>query len=146
MFGYIGASLKELSPEARVRYSSVYCGICRRIRLQSGNVARLGLSYDMAFLALLLMSLYEPEETGGPTACALHPISKRPWVDTEAASFAGDMNVALAYYNEALDLDSEYAPAQLGKADVLRMRIDYAGFFSMLNEIFQSRPGADMIM
>ena len=56
MFGYVTASLKELEENARKRYGAVYCGICRRIRVQSGNVARLGLSYDMAFLALLLMS------------------------------------------------------------------------------------------
>ena len=99
MFGYISASLKELSPEARMRYSSVYCGICRRIREQASQTARLSLSYDMAFLALLLMSLYEPEEEGGPSACILHPIKKRPWVDNAYIRYAADMNVALAYYN-----------------------------------------------
>ena len=81
MFGYVTASLKELDEMAQKRYGAVYCGICRRIRVQSGNVARLGLSYDMAFLALLLMSLYEPEEETGEKACALHPIRKRSWVD-----------------------------------------------------------------
>lgn len=99
MFGYVIANLKELPEEQKHRYSAVYCGVCRRIRGQTGQIARLCLSYDMTFLALLHMSLYEPEETGGPNACALHPISKRPWVDTEAASYAADMNVALAYYN-----------------------------------------------
>jgi hypothetical protein len=53
----------------------------------------------MAFLALLLMSLYEPEEEGGPSACILHPIKKRPWVDNAYIRYAADMNVALAYYN-----------------------------------------------
>lgn len=99
MFGYVTANLKELDQEAERRYGAVYCGICRRIRLQSGNVARLGLSYDMAFLALLLMSLYEPEEQTGDKACALHPIRKRPWVDNEFVRYAADMNVALGYYN-----------------------------------------------
>ena len=99
MFGYISASLKELNPEARMRYSSVYCGICRRFREQASQPARLSLSYDMAFLALLLMSLYEPEEEGGPSACILHPIKKRPWVDNAYIRYAADMNVALAYYN-----------------------------------------------
>lgn len=47
-------------------------------------------------------------------------------------------STALAYYNEALDLDSEYAPAQLGKAEVLRMRMDYGGFFSSLNEFIKN--------
>ena len=99
MFGYVTASLKELDKEAERRYGAVYCGICRRIRIQSGNVARIGLSYDMAFLALLLMSLYEPEETGGQKACALHPVRKRPWVDNRFVQYAADMNVALGYYN-----------------------------------------------
>ena len=99
MFGYVTASLKELDKEAEKRYGAVYCGICRRIRIQSGNVARLGLSYDMAFLALLLMSLYEPEEETGEKACALHPIRKRPWIDNKFVQYAADMNVVLGYYN-----------------------------------------------
>ena len=99
MFGYVTASLKELDKEAEKRYGAVYCGICRRIRIQSGNVARLGLSYDMAFLALLLMSLYEPEEAFGEKACALHPIRKRPWIDNKFVQYAADMNVVLGYYN-----------------------------------------------
>ena len=99
MFGYVTASLKELDKEAEKRYGAVYCGICRRIRRQSGNDARLGLSYDMAFLALLLMSLYEPEDTGGEKACAMHPIRKRPWIDNRFVQYAADMNVALSYYN-----------------------------------------------
>ena len=99
MFGYVTASLKELDKEAEKRYGAVYCGICRRIRLQSGQIARLGLSYDMAFLALLMMSLYEPEETSGEKACNLHPVRKRPWVDNRFVQYAADMNVALSYYN-----------------------------------------------
>ena len=99
MFGYVTASLKELDKEAERRYGAVYCGICRRIRIQSGNMARIGLSYDMAFLALLLMSLYEPEETGGQKACGLHPVRKRPWVDNRFVQYAAHMNVALGYYN-----------------------------------------------
>ena len=99
MFGYVTASLKELDKAAEKRYGAVYCGICRQIRLQSGNVARLGLSYDMAFLALLLMSLYEPEDTAGEKACAMHPIRKRPWIDNRFVQYAADMNVALSYYN-----------------------------------------------
>ena len=98
MFGYVNASLKELSPEHKQRYSAVYCGICRCIRSQASQAARLTLSYDMAFLALLLMSLYEPEEQLCPNACLLHPIKKRPWVDSPYIRYAADMNVALAYY------------------------------------------------
>ena len=99
MFGYVSVSIKELSKEQLQRYNSIYCGICRRIREQASQTARLSLSYDMAFLALLLMSLYEPDEASGPNACGLHPIKKRPWTDNVYIQYAADMNVALAYYN-----------------------------------------------
>ena len=102
MFGYVTASVKELTQEQQKRYNAVYCGICRQIRQRSGQLSRLVLSYDMAFLALLLMSLYEPEETAGDRACALHPCKSKGWVDNAYIGYAADMNVALAYY-KAMD-------------------------------------------
>lgn len=99
MFGYVNVNWKELDKARQKRYSAVYCGICRRIRAQASNLSRLGLRYDMAFLSLLLMSLYEPEEDSGPNACMLHPVKKRPWVDNDYVRYGADMNVALAYYN-----------------------------------------------
>ena len=98
MFGFLQANLPELNKDQRKRYGSIYCGICRQIRLRSGSLARLGLQYDMAFLALLLMSLYEPEEAAGKSACGLHPLRPRPWVDNEYIAYCADMNVALSYY------------------------------------------------
>lgn len=103
MFGFVMANLKELTKDQQTRYNQVYCGICRQIRLQCSDPARLGLSYDMAFLSLLLMSLYEPEETSGKPACGLHPIRQRTWVDNEYIRYAACMNVALGYYNSLDD-------------------------------------------
>ena len=105
MFGYVMANLKELEKPRRKRYASVYCGICRGIRSQCSQTCRLALSYDMAFLSLLLMSLYEPEETGGDHACLLHP--GRSWTDNKFIRYGADMNVALAYYNAQDDHDDE---------------------------------------
>lgn len=98
MFGFVTASVKELDQAQQDRYGSVYCGICRQIRSRAGQTARLGLSYDMAFLALLLMSLYEPEETSAPLRCAAHPLRRRDWVSNRYVEYAADMNVALFYY------------------------------------------------
>ena len=112
MFGYLMANGSELSKAQRDRYSAVYCGICRNIRNAASQVARLGLRYDMAFLALLLMSLYEPEEQGGKGACMLHPL--RRWTDNEYIRYAADMNVALAYYKCEDDIADEGSiPAKL---------------------------------
>ena len=107
MFGYVTASMQELTREQQARYGAVYCGICRQIRSRASQAARLGLSYDMAFLALLLMSLYEPEESGGDRACGLHPLRKQGWVDNTYIRYAADMNVALAYYNAMDDVQDD---------------------------------------
>ena len=111
MFGYVTANWKELNKQQRDRYSSIYCGICRGIRDQSGQLARISLSYDMAFLAVLLMSLYEPQETSGSNACMIHPVSKRAWVDNDYIRYSADMNVALAYYNALDDWHDDRKPA-----------------------------------
>ena len=119
MFGYVNAGWKELTREQKDRYQAAYCGICRRIREQSSNLSRLSLSYDMAFLALLLMSLYEPEEASGERACLLHPIRKRPWLDSEFIRYAADMNVTLAYYNCLDDWQDDRKPGARMMAGVL---------------------------
>ena len=119
MFGYVSANWKELDKTQQDRYQSVYCGICRRIREQSGSLPRLVLSYDMAFLSLLLMSLYEPEETSGRNHCMLHPIRKRPWADNPYIRYGADMNVALAYYNCLDDWQDEKKHTAKAMADLL---------------------------
>lgn len=102
VFGLVNANWKELTHEQQARYSAVYCGICRDIHHRSSLLARVTLSYDMAFLALLHMSLYEPAEQSGRQICMMHPLSPRPWVESPYVQYAADMNVALAYY-KALD-------------------------------------------
>lgn len=119
MFGYVNVNWKELDESQRSRYGAVYCGICRRIRCQASQTARLSLRYDMAFLSLLLMSLYEPEESTGPNACMLHPIKKRPWVDNAYIQYGADMNVALAYYNCLDDWQDDGKRSAKWMADLL---------------------------
>ena len=118
MFGFVTANIKELTAEESLRYNSVYCGICRRIRAQASQSARMTLQFDMAFLSLLLMSLYEPEEEQGDRACKLHPCKPRPWTNNEFIRYGADMNVALAYYKAADDVqdDRSLSGALLAKA------------------------------
>lgn len=107
MFGYVTASWKELDKQQQERYGGVYCGICREIRNRASQTARLGLSYDMAFLALTLMSLYEPEEEKNENVCIRHPRKKQGWLDNEYIRYAARMNVALACYNARDDWQDE---------------------------------------
>ena len=130
MFGLVSVNLKELKKDEKDRYNAVYCGICRGIRGECSQTARLGLSFDMAFLALLLMSLYEPEEITGTRACALHPIKPKPWVDNKYIRYCAAMNVALAYYkalDDAQDEGGTKAKVMLGifGKDMERIREEY---------------------
>ena len=120
MFGFVTASFKELSKEQQKRYRAVYCGICRAIADSSGQLARMNLSYDMTFLALLLMSLYEPQEQLGTSRCAVHPLSKRPWTDNPYVRYAADMNIALAYYNCLDDWQDDGSRPKKWMADYLQ--------------------------
>lgn len=120
MFGFVTANGKELTKQEQQRYGAVYCGICRGIRAASGQIGRLSLSYDMTFLALLLMSLYEPEEGGGSNGCILHPIQKRPWVENAYISYAADMNIALAYYNCMDDWSDDHSLTAKAMAGYLK--------------------------
>ncbi len=124
MFGFVTANIKELNSEQKARYNAVYCGICRRIREQSSQMSRLVLSYDMAFLALLLMSLYEPEETAGCNRCMAHPAKKKPWLDNVYIRYAADMNVALAYYNCLDDWQDDRKRSAKTMANILQKQYD----------------------
>ena len=124
MFGFVTANAKELTLEQKGRYNAVYCGICRQIRDRSGQLSRLGLSYDMAFLALLLMSLYEPEETTGTRSCCLHPVKPKPWVDNVYVRYAADMNVALAYFNARDDWEDDRKLTARAQTQVFGRHLD----------------------
>ena len=119
MFGYVTASLGEMTPEQQERYGGVYCGICRSIKAQASQAARLGLSYDITFLSLLLMSLYEPEEETGRNHCILHP-KRRNWIENEYVRYGADMNVALAYYKAMDDMHDDKSLAAAALAASLK--------------------------
>ena len=98
MFGHIQANLTDLSPEEKERYRSCYCGLCRSIGKRHGFLARMGLSYDLTYLSMLLSALYEPEERCEKCRCIIHPCKKKSSVTNSCTEYAADMTVALTYY------------------------------------------------
>ena len=95
MFGYIAPRLDVLPEDRKLRYRSVYCGLCQELGRLSGRSGRILLSHDMTFLALLLSSLEEPEEREEEIRCAVHPLQKRTAVQSRAVSYAASMNLIL---------------------------------------------------
>lgn len=99
MFGYIMANQMELKVKEYRVYQSWYCGICRCLKKRYGQYARLVLSYDMTFVALLLQGLYEMEEKEETIWCPFHPFQKKQVTRNEICDYVADMNVLLAYHN-----------------------------------------------
>ena len=75
MYGYLLASEADLDTQEKERYQALYCGLCRSLGKRYDLPSKLGLSYDMVFLVMLLGSLYEPAEDCGQERCAVHPLS-----------------------------------------------------------------------
>lgn len=99
MFGFVTISDNDLSDSERERYRSVYCGVCRALKQRFGQLPRFALNNDLTFVALLLMSLYELEETPGLGRCAAHPVKPRPYIESEIVDYAADMTIVMAYHS-----------------------------------------------
>lgn len=97
MFGFLIADKGSLTAEDEKRYRAVYCGLCRELQSQYGFAARLSLTYDFAFLIIILESLFEPEKICSSGPCAAHPFKKIESSASEITSYAADMSMVMAY-------------------------------------------------
>jgi len=117
MFGYIGPCRDELKIREEAEYKAWYCGLCKSIGRRYGQTARLALSYDCTFVALLLSGA--AGEIGGlcMSRCPYHPFKKRPMAyESSALSFATDLDILLAWYKLSDDWRDEHrVAAPLGK-------------------------------
>ena len=108
MFGYIVINKPEMKFREFDVYQSYYCGLCKSLKERYGKKGQMTLSYDMAFLALLLTSLYEPETISGYRRCAAHPVEKHLYRQNEFTDYAADMNLLLSYEKCMDDWNDEH--------------------------------------
>lgn len=130
MFGYITINREELKMKDFDRYRAYYCGICRELKERYGERARMTLTYDMTFLAVLLSGLYEKPEQEEKHFCVLHPTAKRPCIRNPYTEYASDMNVLLVYHNLMDDWQDErkllsYRAARMLRKSYLRAAAGY---------------------
>jgi len=101
MFGYIKTFKPDLTIAEFETYRGVYCSLCQTLGKRYGFAARMTLSYDFTFLALLIMALKEEKVTFRQGRCPFNPTKKRVMchhVENEALEFAADTAVLLAYH------------------------------------------------
>ena len=97
MFGYIIANKPELKIKEYEIYKSYYCGLCKTLGKNSGQIARLSLSYDMTFVYIVLSALYEPKKSRKTEKCVLHPVKKQYIMVNSIADYVADMSVLMTY-------------------------------------------------
>ena len=109
MFGYI----KPFRPELKIReaedYKAVYCGLCKELGRSYGLFARMTLSYDFAFMAMLFMSL---DKNSCPNfekcSCIAHPFKKQcRCLENKSMSLAAKAAMVLTYYKIKDDLSDK---------------------------------------
>ncbi|NLK02072.1 MAG: hypothetical protein GX314_03270 [Clostridiaceae bacterium] len=108
MFGYIRPDKPELLMREFARFRACYCGICKTISERHGQIPRLAVSYDLTFLALLLLALSADDAVVAPETCILNPFKKKPILrDHIALSFSADMAVLLTWLKAQDDAADE---------------------------------------
>lgn len=95
MFGYVMPLKEELKVREFDIFKSYYCGLCFEIGSIS-QVSRLTLTYDMAFLAMLLSSVYTKQEKVEKRFCPykMKKVSVIP--SNEFIRYAAEMNILLS--------------------------------------------------
>ena len=105
MFGYVTVDKAELKMKDWERYNAYYCGVCKSIGARYGQIPRMILSFDAAFIAVLLAGLSE-EGAGEDGAagdyslskerCIAHPVKEKLVVREPAVDYAADVMLLLA--------------------------------------------------
>ncbi len=105
MFGYVRPYRPSVTLGDYEFYRSVYCGICRAMKRQTGQISSMTLNYDMVFLALARMIVGGRTISIHPHRCAVHPLKPRAMVvDNPATDYAARATVLLAYRKLADDV------------------------------------------
>ncbi|MBR6444500.1 MAG: hypothetical protein IKS63_03630 [Firmicutes bacterium] len=114
MFGYVRADNSQLKMYEYELYTGYYCGICKSIGNRFGQIPRLVLSYDAAFLAMLLEALSDTPDDPVAERCITHHIKKKTVIRNSAIDYAADIMLILAWHNlldDAKDEGKVYAKA-----------------------------------
>ncbi len=96
MFGYVKPDNPYLYLKDDRLYKSLYCGVCKAIGGTCGQMARMSLTYDIAFLSAVVHNVAGIDVEIKNSHCIIHPIKKRP------IAYSGELNNMLASVNVIL--------------------------------------------
>lgn len=116
MFGYIRAYKPELRVKEFEMYKAIYCTLCKRLGKNYGVLARLTLSYDFTFIALLDLSLKEGCIETKRKCCAFNPLKKCNYCKETGSEFDFSSAAAMImlYYKIEDNITDEKGIKRLG--------------------------------
>ena len=98
MFGYVRINKMDLTFREFDYYKGYYCGLCKYLKENHGEVSRLSLNYDITFLILILTALYKLDSDITYERCIANPLKKKMRIVNEITEYAASMNILLSYY------------------------------------------------
>ncbi len=107
MLGYVQVFKPDLKVREYEIYMGYYCGVCKYIGKEYGQLPRMVLSYDAAFLALLLACVDEAPDAPVQEHCVAHHIKNKTIIRNAAIEYAGDVMLILAWYKMLDDAHDE---------------------------------------
>ena len=99
MLGYVTVEKPELKLKEFELYSGYYCGVCKSISRRHGQLPRFVLSYDAAFLGLVMAGVNDDKNEISREHCIIHPISEKTIVRNQGIDYAADVMLILAWFN-----------------------------------------------
>ena len=98
MFGYVRINKMDLTFREYENYKGYYCGLCKYLKENHGEISRLGLNYDITFSIVILTAIYKPKPSIFQERCVVSPFKKKKKIINEITEYAASMNVLLTYY------------------------------------------------
>ena len=98
MFGYVRINKMDLTFREFDYYKGYYCGLCKYLKENPGEVSRLSLNYDITFLIVILTALYKLDSDITYERCIANPLKKKMRIVNEITEYAASMNILLSYY------------------------------------------------
>lgn len=133
MLGYVRAYRPEMKFKDYDLYKGVYCSLCKSIGKRYGLIARLTLSYDFTFLAILRMAVRENKVCMRKSHCSFNPMKKCYDCSDDSVDIAYTADVSmLAFYYKIRD---NIADSKFFKKLFCKMLMPYA------NHIYKKAKG-----
>ena len=106
MFGYVRTDRPYLFIKDETLYNAMYCGVCKGIAEVSGHAARMGLTYDVTFLSVIMHNILGQDVKIEKQHCLTHRIRAKEMAEVdELTRQLGALNTLLVYYKYTDDIN-----------------------------------------